>query len=93
VKTKLAVLLLCTIGSGAQAQTPPLLRLKTVDIVVEDLSADAGKLGLTKEDFESVALVALKSKLPKVAVSKAAMSYVYINVTLVCGEYQTQMSP
>jgi hypothetical protein len=89
MKTKLAVLLLCCIiGSGLQAQTlSPFPRLKAVDIVVEDLSTDAEKVWLTKGDLESVALVALKSKLPKVDVRKAAISYVYINVTLVCTEY------
>jgi hypothetical protein len=87
MKTKLAVLLLCcAIGSELKAGSQ-FQRLKTVDIVVEDLSTDAVKLGLTREDLESTALVALKSKLPKISVGKVATSYVYINVTLVCSEY------
>lgn len=88
MKTKLAVLLLCcAIGSGLHAQTVPFRRLKSVEIVVEDMSTDAVKVGLTREDLESTALVALKSKLPKIAVGKTAASFVYINVTLVCSEY------
>jgi hypothetical protein len=55
--------------------------------VVEEMSSDAVKLGLTREDLESTALVALKSKLPKISVSKITGSYMYINVTLVCSEY------
>lgn len=87
MKTKLAVLLLCcAVGSELKAESK-FQRLKTVDIVVEDLTTDAVKLGLTREDLESTALVALKSKLPKIAVSKAAVSYVYINVTLTCSAY------
>ena len=71
MKTKFTVLLLCcAFGSGLKAQSSDqnnFLQLKTVDIVVEDLDhdPDAGKLGLTREDLESVALVALKSKAPK----------------------------
>src|SRR5258705_6900585 len=87
MKTKLAVLLLCcAIGSELKAGSK-FQRLKAVDIVVESLNTHAAKLGLTKEDLESTALVALKSKLPTIAVGKSAVSYVYINVTLVCSEY------
>jgi hypothetical protein len=88
MKTKLALLLLCcATGSGLHAQTTPFRRLKSVEIVVEDMSTDAAKVGLTREDLESTALVALKSKLPKIAIVNTVGSYVYINVTLVCSEY------
>lgn len=87
MKNKLAVLLLCcAVGSELKAESK-FQRLKTVGIVVEDLSTNAVKVGLTREDLESAAFVALKSKLPKIAVGKAAVSYVYINVTLTCSEY------
>lgn len=88
MKTKLVVLLLCCIGgSELQAQTTSFHRLNTVSIVAEDLSSDAEKLGITREDLESVAMVGLKSKLPKITVGRTAMSYVYVNVTLVCSDY------
>lgn len=87
MKTKLAVLLLCcAIGSELKAQSK-FQRLKTVDILIENLTPAAEKLGLTRGDLESVALVALKSKVPKITVSGKAMSYVYVNVTLACSEY------
>jgi hypothetical protein len=71
--------IVCATRLTAQSFTD-LKELKQVKIVVEELDADSGRAGITKEALESQALAALKRDMPKVEVKDSAVSYIYVRV-------------
>jgi len=68
------------IGSCERSQFKHLSEIGTV---VENLGKDEEDLGLSRESLESKVLVSLKRDIPKLRISKAANSYIYLQMTCI----------
>ncbi len=78
-----ALLLTPLSGEGAGCNPPGCQNLKgitRVKFLVESLAPATKELGITREDLRSTALVALRSKLPRLEVSRDAKTYIYVSV-------------
>ena len=59
-----------------------LAKLREISILVETLSSDAKKLGLTRSMLKNHVFVFLRGKMPQLTVKDFALPYIYINVAL-----------
>src|SRR5262249_9355332 len=75
--------LLAKIGQAPQQQdrSGPLTNLQSLHIVVEEVSADARKSGITESDLEAQARLALKRDIPTLTVREGG-PFIGITVTV-----------
>ena len=88
VPTVVLVLALLAPSEGiaaSQEEKPfkPLTELSEVSIVVEGLSSETRRVGLSVESLESQALVAIRRDIPSLTVTNDAIPYLYINVLVI----------
>jgi hypothetical protein len=62
------------------AEEDGLRALTRVHIIIEDLSVQAKEIGITEENLETQTLVAIKRDIPKMVVTKEALTAVYVRV-------------
>src|SRR5262249_21701606 len=75
--------LLAKIGQAAQQQdrSGPLINLKSLHILVEEVSADARAAGITESDLEAQTLAALKRNMPALTIREGG-PFIGITVTV-----------
>ena len=75
--------LLAKIGQAPQQQdrSGPLTNLMSLHLIVEEVSADARKAGITESDLEAQTLVALKRNIPEVTILEGG-PFIGITVTV-----------
>ena len=80
----IAIVLLASLQCEPQeTKAVGLKRLRRTSILVQQLDADAKTIGLSIKSLESQMLVGLRRDIPKLAIRKSAIPYLYLRVTMV----------
>ena len=79
----IAIVLLASLQCEPQeTKVGPLTRLRQAYIVIEPLSPDAKKLGLSIRSLESQMLVGLRRDIPRLAIREGVIPNLYLRVTI-----------
>ncbi len=79
----IAIVLLASLHCEPQeTKVGPLTRLRQTYIFVEPLDADAKTIGLSEKSLESQMLVGLRRDIPRLAIRKSTIPFLYLVVTV-----------